>query len=83
MDVSGKTYSKCRKAIKRGQEKAATEGCGFLLLSDIVHSYFFLLLLLLLSVILALFFIVVDDVVVAVVGQPFANDQPDGTALCK
>ena len=41
MDLSGKTYSKCREAIKRGQEKAATEGCGFLLLSDIVHSYLY------------------------------------------
>ena len=55
MDLSGKTYSKCREAIKRGQEKAATEGCGFLLPSDIVRSYLFLLVLLLfLSVILAL-----------------------------
>ena len=41
LDLSSKKNSKCRKAIKRGQEKAATEDCGFLLLSDIVHSYFF------------------------------------------
>ena len=49
MDLSGKKNSKCRKAIKRGQEKAATEGCGFLLLSDVVHSNLYFALVVVVS----------------------------------